>query len=65
MARLSLLGLVMVAVLAACGVNGSNPNVRRGLLRSTSIPKSAPDAGRFRPAGPKSEDGSPVRPTLR
>lgn len=56
--------VLVVAALSGCGQN-IPPNVRRGLLRSTSVPRSVPDAGPFRPAGPKSTDGTPVRGTLR
>jgi hypothetical protein len=53
--------------LAGCGQNDPGPNVRRGLLRSTSIPRNvpAPDAGAYRTKPPRSPDGSPSRPTLR
>jgi hypothetical protein len=53
--------------LAGCGQNDPGPNVRRGLLRSTSVPRNvpAPDAGAYRTKPPRSPDGSRSRPTLR
>lgn len=60
------IGLVsMTVVLAGCGANNDGQNVRRGLLRATSVPKSVPDAGKFRPAQVQSPDGTPVRGILR
>jgi len=57
--------VAVVVVFNGCGSNEIQQGARRRLLRGTSVPRSVPDDGKFRPAPPKSPDGSPGRGILK